>query len=212
MVNKSEITKLLSNNNIKRENHLKLKYEFPFGFSVPENDGCSILCRIILATLIKSLDYSGSLIGISISSISSIPSIQINHNKKKNKNKNKSSSSPPPIIKETKNNDGEIIKFVQIHCSLSTPIEYSLFHQYLNESLQFSEKEWILEFENILKEIDDQTVIPKLMITTTSINDDICNQWIEFICSIVPPLFDNDKNSYICQLNMFLCSRKFALK
>ena len=197
MVNVDEIKKLLKDNAI--ETKKNIKYEFPFGFSVPDNHGCSILCRIVLASLIKSLDYSGSLIGISISSIKPIPNDSYSRHSRRNKSKNKSSI-PPPLT-ESKNEDGEIIKFVQIHSSLSTPIEYSLFHQYLNESLKFTENDWILEFENILQELDDDSIIPKLMITTTAPNDDICNQWIEFISSIVPPLFDNNKNSYVCQLS-----------
>eukprot|EP01084_Bolivina_argentea_P231505 390399_1 len=101
MVNEEKLKKLLADNvitnkHVKSIQHGSLKYEFPSGFSIPVSNGSSILCRIVLSTICKSLDYSGALIGISISSTKPFETTKGRSKHKKKSKKVMDNDSAPP--------------------------------------------------------------------------------------------------------------------
>lgn len=81
-------------------------------------------------------------------------------------------------------------------------MEYSLFRQFMEESLGWTVPQWIAEYENVVSAADteSESIVPKLMLCSCSSNDEICNQWISFIMDLVDGLKSDDADqSLLCQ-------------
>ena len=169
------------------------------------------LSTVYTLTLFLSQDYSGSLIGISISATKPVPD-----SVPKSSKKQKSSKSPKwsvPALPSCTDSDGGAVRLVQIHCSLSSPMEYSLFRQYIEEALGWATEQWLAEFEQLVAAADtDSAAGSKVMICSCSPNDPLCAQWIEFLQNTANSLTDGaSDDSLLCQFSHSLTFQLAAI-